>query len=101
MWISPDDAEIVRMEITSASALSRGFLGKVKNFDGSIEQQPVHDNIWLPGHQEFVARGREFIKGFRIRQVHELSDYLKASTDIFQQMHAPNVDAGEARKVAN
>jgi hypothetical protein len=98
MWISPDDAAIVRMEFTSVSALSRGFLGKVKNFDGYIEQQPVHDDIWLPSHQEFVARGRELIKGFRIRQVDELNDYLKASSDVFQHIRARNVDAGEARE---
>jgi hypothetical protein len=39
------------------------------------------------------------IKGFRIRQVTEFSDYLKATTDVFQQVHSPNAVAGEALKL--
>ena len=87
MWISPDDAEIARMEFTSVSSLSLGlgFLGSVKGFEGFIEQQKVHDEIWLPRHQEFVAQGRQLVTGFRIRQVDEFSDYLKASTDVFNR----------------
>jgi outer membrane lipoprotein-sorting protein len=102
MWISPDDAEIARMEFTSVSSLSLGlgFLGNVKGFEGFIEQQKVHDEIWLPSHQEFVAQGRQLVAGFRIRQVDESSDYLKASTDVFQQIHSPNADASGDAKVS-
>ena len=102
MWISPDDAEIARMEFTSVSSLSLGlgFLGSVKGFEGFIEQQKVHDEIWLPSHQEFVAQGRQLVAGFRIRQVDEFSDYLKASTDVFQQIHSPNADASGDTKVS-
>jgi hypothetical protein len=102
MWISPDDAEIARMEFTSVSPLSLGLglLGSVKGFTGFIEQQRVHDEIWLPSHQEFVAQGRQLIAGFRIRQVDEFSDYLKASTDVFQQIHPPNADASDDTKVS-
>jgi hypothetical protein len=99
MWISPDDAEIARMEFTSVSPLSLGLglLGSVKGFTGFIEQQRVHDEIWLPSHQEFVAQGRQLIAGFRIRQVDEFSDYLKASTDVFQQIHPPTADASNPK----
>jgi hypothetical protein len=38
-------------------------------------------------------------KGFRIRQVSELSDCLKATTKVFQQVHSPNAVAGDATKV--
>jgi outer membrane lipoprotein-sorting protein len=102
MWISPDDAEIARMEFTSVSSLSLGlgFLGSVKGFEGFIEQQKVHDEIWLPSHQEFVAQGRQLVAGFRIRQVDEFSDYLKASTDVFQQIHSPNADASGDTKIS-
>jgi hypothetical protein len=102
MWISPDDAEIARMEFASVSSLSLGlgFLGSVKGFEGFIEQQKVHDEIWLPSHQEFVAQGRQLVAGFRIRQVDEFSDYLKASTDVFQQIHSPNADASGDTKVS-
>ena len=102
MWISPDDAEIARMEFTSVSSLSLGlgFLGSVKGFEGFIEQQKVHDEIWLPSHQEFVAQGRQLVAGFRIRQVDEFSDYLKASTDVFQQIHSPNADARGDTKIS-
>ncbi|MGA9964658.1 MAG: hypothetical protein WBQ10_05595 [Terriglobales bacterium] len=102
MWISPDDEEIARMEFTSVSSLSLGlgFLGSVKGFEGFIEQQKVHDEIWLPRHQEFVAQGRQLIAGFRIRQMDEFSDYLKASTDVFQQIHSPNADASGDTKVS-
>lgn len=91
MWISPEDAEIVRMEFTGASPLSLGwgFLGNVKGFEGFVEQQKVHSEVWLPSHQEYVAYGRELISGFRIRQVNDYTDYLKATTDVFQQIHAP------------
>jgi len=102
MWISPDDAEITRMEFTSVSSLSLGlgFLGSVKGFEGFIEQQKVHDEIWLPRHQEFVAQGRQLVTGFRIRQVDEFSDYLKASTDVFQQIHSTNADASGDTKIS-
>jgi outer membrane lipoprotein-sorting protein len=102
MWISPDDAEIARMEFTSVSSLNLGLglLGNVKGFEGFIEQQRVHDEIWLPSHQEFVAQGRQLVAGFRIRQVDEFSDYLKASTDVFQQIHSPNADASGDTKVS-
>jgi hypothetical protein len=101
MWINTDDAEVVRMEFTSASSLSLGYgiLGNVRYFAGYVEQQKVHGEIWLPIHQEFVADGRQLIKGFRIRQVDEFSDYLKASTDVFQQIHAPKASAGDTSSV--
>jgi hypothetical protein len=38
--------------------------------------------------------------GFRIRQVDEFSDYLKASTDVFQQIHSPNTEASGDAKVS-
>jgi outer membrane lipoprotein-sorting protein len=102
MWISPDDTEIARMEFSSVSSLSLGlgFFGNVKGFEGFLEQQKVQDEIWLPSHQEFVARGRQLIAGFHIRQVDEFSDYLKASTDVFQQIHSPNADASGDTKVS-
>jgi outer membrane lipoprotein-sorting protein len=102
MWISPDDAEIARMEFASVSSLSLGlgFLGSVKGFGGFIEQQKVHDEIWLPSHQEFIAQGRQLVTGFRIRQVDEFSDYLKASTDVFQQIHSPSADASGDTKIS-
>ena len=91
MWISPDDEEILRMEFSSVTSLSvgMGMLGNVKSFDGYLEQRKVHDEVWLPSHQEFVASGRQLVSGFRIRQVSDYSDFLKASTDVFQQIHAP------------
>ncbi|HXR16334.1 MAG TPA: hypothetical protein VN777_08960 [Terriglobales bacterium] len=100
MWVSMEDAEIARMEFASVSSLSlgMGFLGSIKGFQGFIEQQRVHDEIWLPSHQEFVAQGRQLIAGFRVREVDEFSDYLKASTDVFQQIHAPNAGASDATK---
>lgn len=100
MWIAPDDAEIVRVEFTNVSPLTfgYGFLGNAKNFEGYVEQRKVHE-IWLPIHQEFVAQGRQLVQGFRIRQVDEFSDYLKATTDVFQQIHAPNVAIQDAPPV--
>ena len=94
MWIRPDDAAITRVEFTSVSALSvgMGFLGNIKSFDGFVEQRQMRGEIWLPSHQEFVAQGRELIKGYRIRQVSDFSDYLRATTDVFQQIHAPKTD---------
>jgi hypothetical protein len=52
MWISPSDAEILRMEFASASPLSFGFglLGNVKSFEGFIQQRKVHDEVWLPSY---------------------------------------------------
>jgi hypothetical protein len=98
MWISPEDAEIVRMDFTSVSPinLGGGFLGNVKGFDGFVEQQKVHGEAWLPLHQEFVANGREIVKGFRIRQVSDFSEYLKATTDVFQQIHNPSSAARDS-----
>lgn len=98
MWISPDDEEILRVEFSSAAPLSLGMgvLGNVKSFDGYVEQRKVHDEVWLPTHEEFVASGRQLVSGFRIRQVSDYSDYLKATTDVFQQMHAGKGSASQS-----
>ena len=91
MWIAPDDAQILRVEFSNVSPLTfgYGFLGNAKSFEGYVEQRKVHDEVWLPMHQEFVAEGRQLIQGFRIRQVDEFSEYLKATTDVFQQIRPP------------
>jgi outer membrane lipoprotein-sorting protein len=99
MWVDPEDGEIVRMEFASVSSLSLGVLVNVKGFQGFVEQRKINGEVWLPSRQDFVAQGRELIKGFRIRQVTEFSDYLKASTDVFQQVHSPNAVTGESGKV--
>jgi hypothetical protein len=99
MWVDPEDGEIVRMEFVSVSSLSLGFLVNVKGFQGFVEQRKINGEVWLPSCQDFVAQGHELIKGFRIRQVTEFSDYLKATTDVFQQVHSPNAVAGEALKL--
>jgi len=91
MWISPDEKEVVRIEFRSVSSLSlgMGFLATVKGFQGFTEQQKVHGEIWMPTRQEYLADGREFFSAFRVREVSEFSDYLKATTDVFQQIHSP------------
>ena len=91
VWIDPEDAAVTRMEFASVAALrlGMGFLGKIRGFEGYVEQRKIQGEIWLPSHQEFVAQGRELIKGFRIRQVSDFSAYLKATTDVFQQIHSP------------
>lgn len=99
MWISPDEKEIVRIEFASVSSLSLGLLGNVKGFQGFTEQRKFHGELWMPTRQEYVAQGRELFKGFRIREVSEFSDYLKATTDVFQQIHAPSATAGESTQV--
>jgi hypothetical protein len=99
MWVDPEDGEIVRMEFVSVSSLSLGFLVNVKGFQGFVEQRKINGEVWLPSRQDFVAQGHELIKGFRIRQVTEFSDYLKATTDVFQQVYSPNAVAGEALKL--
>jgi hypothetical protein len=98
MWIAPDDAEILRVEFANVSPLTfgYGFLGDAKRFAGYVDQRKVHDEVWLPSHQEFVAEGRQFVVGFRIRQVDEFSEYLKATTDVFQQIHTPNGSAADS-----
>ena len=88
MWISPDEKEIVRIEFASVSSLSLGLLGNVKGFQGFTEQRKFHGELWMPIRQEYVAEGRQLFKGFRIREVSEFSEYLKATTDVFQQIHA-------------
>jgi hypothetical protein len=96
MWITPDDAEILRVEFANVSSVTFGFLGNAKSFEGYVEQRKVHDEVWLPSHQEFVAEGRQLVLGFRIRQVDDFSEYLKATTDVFQQIHTPNASAGDS-----
>jgi hypothetical protein len=98
MWINPESEEIVRMEFTSVSPLGLNFLTNVKSFQGVIDQRKVKGEVWLPSRQDFVAQGRQLISGFRIRQVSEFSDYLKATTDVFQQIHAPSAASGEGPK---
>src|SRR3984957_6477251 len=64
MWINPETAEVVRMEFSSVSALGLNFLVNVKNFQGFVEQRKVNGEAWLPSRQDFVAQGRELVKGF-------------------------------------
>jgi hypothetical protein len=90
MWINPEAAEIVRMEFTSVSSLGLGMLVSVKSFQGVLDQRKVNGEVWLPSRQDFVAQGRQLVAGFRMRQVSEFTDYLKATTDVFQQIHAPS-----------
>jgi hypothetical protein len=99
VWVNPEAAEIVRMEFVSVSPLGMNFLVNVKSFQGFVEQQKMSGELWLPKRQDFVAQGREIVKGFRIRQVSEFSDYLKATTDVFQQVRAPSTVAGDGSKV--
>jgi hypothetical protein len=93
MWINPDAAEVVRMEFASVSPLGLNFLVSVKSFQGVVDQRKVNGEVWLPSRQDFVAQGRQLVAGFRIRQVSEFSDYLKATTDVFQQIHTPSIAA--------
>jgi hypothetical protein len=90
MWVSPEEEEIVRIEFASVSPLSLGLLGNVKGFQGITEQRKFHGELWMPTRQEYVAAGRELFSGFRIREVSEFRDYLKATTDVFQQIHSPS-----------
>jgi hypothetical protein len=98
MWINPESDEVVRMEFTSVSSLGLNFLVSVKSFQGVIDQRKVNGEVWLPSRQDFVAQGRQMVSGFRIRQVSEYSDYLKATTDVFQQIHAPSAAASDGQK---
>jgi hypothetical protein len=98
MWINPEAEEVVRMEFTSVSPLGLNLLTNVKSFQGVIDQRKVNGEVWLPSRQDLVAQGREIVKGFRIRQVSEFSDYLKATTDVFQQIHAPSTTASHGPK---
>jgi hypothetical protein len=93
MWINPDAGEVVRMEFTSVSPLGLNLLVSVKSFQGVVDQRKVNGEVWLPSRQDFVAQGRQLVAGFRIRQVSEFSDYLKATTDVFQQIHSPSTAA--------
>jgi hypothetical protein len=95
MWINPEAGEVVRMEFSSVSPLGLNFLVNLKSFQGFVEQRKVSGEVWLPRRQDFVAQGRELVRGFRIRQVSEFSDYLKATTDVFQQVHAPSAATSE------
>jgi hypothetical protein len=98
MWINPDAAEVMRMEFASVSPLGLNFLVSVKSFQGVIDQSQVNNEVWMPRRQDFVAQGRQLIAGFRIRQVSEFYDYLKATTDVFQQIHAPSAAGGDGPK---
>jgi hypothetical protein len=93
MWINPAAGEVVRMEFTSVSPLGVNFLVSVKSFQGVVDQRKVNGEVCLPSRQDFVAQGRQLVAGFRIRQVSEFSDYLKATTDVFQQIHSPSTAA--------
>jgi hypothetical protein len=95
MWINPEAAEVVRMEFTSVSALGLNFLVSVKSFQGVLDQRRINNEVWLPSRQDFVAQGRQLVAGFRMRQVSEFTDYLKATTDVFQQIHAPSASVGD------
>ena len=69
------------------------FMVSVKSFQGVVDQRKVNGEVCLPSRQDFVAQGRQLVAGFHIRQVSDFSDYLKATTDVFQQIHSPGAAA--------
>jgi hypothetical protein len=93
MWINPDAGEVARMQFTSVSPLGLNFVVSVKSFQGVVDQRKVNGEAWLPSRQDLVAQGRQLVAGLRIRQVSEFSDYLKATTDVFQPIHSPSTAA--------
>jgi len=97
MCLSPEEKEVVRIEFAGVSSpnLGMGLLGNVKGFQGVTEQRKFHGELWMPARQEYVAEGRELLKGFRIREVDKFSDYLKATTDVLQQIHSPSPSSAQ------
>jgi hypothetical protein len=108
MWIDPDEAEVVRVEFSSALVpnLGPGVLGRVSEYQGFMEQRKALDGRWLPSRQGFVVHGRELrlldllhgrlrngasvdhgfyvpwsLRKVRIRQVSEFADYVAGSGD--------------------
>lgn len=101
VWVSPEEEQILRLEFTSVTSLSvgMGLLGKVNGIQGFAEQKKINGELWMPTHQEYVADGRQLFSGFRVRQVSEFSGYLKATTDVFQQIHSPQAASRDGAKV--
>jgi hypothetical protein len=89
VWVSPNDASIVRLEFRSVQpiALGWGYLGRIESLEGSLAMREVAGNLWLPALQEFVTQGKNvvavvagirFSKSFHTQQADELSRYAPA-----------------------
>jgi hypothetical protein len=89
VWVSPNDASIVRLEFRTVLpiALGKGFLGRIDSLEGFLQMREVASNLWLPTRQEFVTQGKNavlvvagvrFSKRFRTQQTDKLSRYAPA-----------------------
>jgi hypothetical protein len=78
-------------ELDNVSSLNVGPLGfvEVKRFHALFDQQKVRGEVWFPNRIELEAERRELIKGFRVRQATEMSDYRKATTEVVQHILSP------------
>jgi hypothetical protein len=99
VWVSPNDASIVRFEFRTVLpiALGWGYLGCIDSLEGFVEMREAAGNLWFPARQEFVTQGKNavavvvgirFSKKFRMQQTDELSRY------------APAVDAVQAKTLS-
>jgi hypothetical protein len=99
VWVSPNDASIVRFEFRTVLPISLGwgYLGKIDSLEGSLEMRESAGNLWLPARQELVTNGKnvvavvagiKFSKSFRTQQTDELSRYAPAF-DMVQPKPSP------------
>jgi|HubBroStandDraft_5_1064220.scaffolds.fasta_scaffold23640_3 hypothetical protein len=96
VWVSPNDASIVRLEFRTVLpiALGNGFLGTIDSLEGFLQMREDASNLWLPTRQEFVTQGKNavlvvagirFSKRFRTQQTDELSRYAPVFDTVQKQ----------------
>jgi hypothetical protein len=99
VWVSPNDASIVRFEFRTVLPISlgRGYLGSIDSLEGSLEMQEAASNLWLPARQEYLTQGKNavvvvaglrFSKKFRTQQIDKLNHYAP-TFDMVQAQPSP------------
>jgi hypothetical protein len=84
-WIAEDDHELAKIEaeVIDPISVAGGLLAKLQKGSTAVfERRKVNNEIWLPVREEAYVNGKILLlKGLRIRDITEYSDYRKYSVD--------------------
>ena len=79
-WVNEADHQLVRVEAEVFDSVSYGwFLGSLQEGTRLIaERRKIDSGIWLPARLDIQKSQRVLLRGIRVQEVHEYSEYRKS-----------------------
>ncbi len=76
IWIDVEDSELVKADLDLTEPVSiGGFFGSVKEVHLDAIQDRIAPSVWVPRIVHIQLNARALVKGIRLRQQSEFSDY--------------------------